>query len=433
MRMAGCLLVWLACNALLLWPVAAIVKTIDVHMSDSYVLFLEYEYGLDTGATVSLDLECSKLPNSSYVIVLSHGQWSAWNLPQEILTLRSDLPAPKDEDNRNFNSYLVTAWRTSLTEKLNASFQVQEAFGGRSRYSLAIVSALKQPLAVSGTLKLMNPGGQQLSLQEVYVPAALLGAACTYLISCLVFCAVLMRASRRGTRTSLHSLIALVIALRGLTLTLQWLAKRQVEVTGTDSGFSEVVWRLMGKVQNIAELMMFLLISLGWKILRGTLDNSEVRFAMSISAISLYLGVFEVACQTPSSCNGYQLSRYILHILCQLVVIVAMNFNLQKIVQAIAEAPVSAESAKMYWRLHAYQTFRWVFLVFIIAPTALLFLNVTIVPWDAQWLFVLMQELTTWLIYSLLAFAFRPEPPCLRIFDLTQEQEEDSDFADVDG
>merc|ERR1712083_1047638 len=100
-----------------------------------------------------------------------------------------------------------------------------------------------------------------------------------------------------------------------------------------------------------------------------------VRFAVGISLISFYLGIFEVACTTQSTCSGYQLSRYILHSLCYLVVIVAMNFNLQLVYAQIADAPASVEAGKQYRKHHAYKAFRWTFLAFIVAPTVELFLK----------------------------------------------------------
>lgn len=38
-----------------------------------------------------------------------------------------------------------------------------------------------------------------------------------------------------------------------------------------------------------------------------------------------------------------------------------MNFNLQKLASAIADAPATVESGKLYRKLDAYHIFRWVF------------------------------------------------------------------------
>merc|ERR1711920_369026 len=201
----------------------------------------------------------------------------------------------------------------------------------------------------------------------------------------------------------------------------------EVSRSGRDSVVSDIGWQLVDKVQTILELMMFLLIALGWKFLRGTLNVTEVRFAVGISLISFYLGIFEVACTTQSTCSGYQLSRYILHSLCYLVVIVAMNFNLQMIFAQITDAPASLESGKLYRKHSAYKVFRWIFLAFIIAPTVELFLKVTVLPWDAVWLYVLVQQLRSWTIYSCVILAFRPEPAPIRVFELTRDGGDDDE------
>lgn len=402
----------LALLAALLRPCNGIVKMVDESM-DERVLPLEYDFGLDTGATVTIDLSTSRPVNDTYLLVFTHSQW---------VLRRQAL-----EDYVSLDTFMVSCWRGSLSDRLSASFTVREEMGGRNRYTVVLMTAMVgSPFGVKGMLSLVNPGGKQLSLQETSVPPALLFASCFFLAACVAELVVLLRAHRRGDpgaqrARSFHRLMVLVLLLRGTALLVGWADYRQVESSGRDSPMSDVAWQLLVKVQTIAELMMFLLISLGWKIVRDELDVTEIRFAGSISLISFYLGVGQIACTTQSTCNGYALSRYILHSLCYLVVIVAMNFNLQKVTMAIQEAPANEENGKLYRKLHAYQLFRWVFLVFIIAPTVELFLKVTIVPWDEQWLFVMIQEARTWVIYTLIIMAFRPERPLLRVFELTQD------------
>merc|ERR1712232_585403 len=178
--------------------------------------------------------------------------------------------------------------------------------------------------------------------------------------------------------------------------------------------------------------MMFLLIALGWKLLRSRLSMTEVRFAVGISVLSFYLGVFEVACTTQTTCNGYELSRSILHSLCYLVVIVAMNFNLQTISARLLDSPASPETGKLYRNHLGYRVFRWIFLAFIVAPTIELFLKVGVLPWDAEWVFELLTELRYAAVYLCLILAFRPERRALRVFEMTREVFSDDD-AEVDG
>merc|ERR1719387_2473037 len=155
----------------------------------------------------------------------------------------------------------------------------------------------------------------------------------------------------------MHLLMALVLFFKSAVLFFQWCDRMIVVHSGKETMVSSIGYQLLDKVQTILELMMFLLISLGWKFLRNSLNITEVRFALGISVISFYLGVFEVACTTLSTCSGYKLSRYILHSLCYLVVIVAMNYNLQMVQAQIADAPVSMEAGKLYWKHRAYRIF----------------------------------------------------------------------------
>jgi len=410
---------WCLAVALALWPrpAGAISKPIVQPLRDLLWTFLAdaYDIGLDPGATVTIDLYNDHPANNTYVMVLTHSQWVAWRRVEP-----TTLPGTNGDRAGGLNSYLVSYWRGDIYDHLNVTFQIDAPT--KDRYHIGILNARQQVMKLHGKLSWVNPGGEQLSLQEQKVPGVLLWTSALFLASCAVFALMLAASSRRG-RTAMHFMMASVLLLKGIVLLLWWVVCMQVSRTGADSVLGNVSWQLLDKIQTIMELMMFLLVALGWKFLRPNLNLTEIRFAVGISVISFYLGVFEVACTTQSTCSGYQLSRYILHSLCYLVVIVAMNFNLQLIYAQISEAPASHESGRLYRKHHAYKIFRWIFLAFIIAPTVELFLKVTVMPWDAVWLYVLIQQLRTWAIYMcvVVAFAFLPQPPPLRVFELTRD------------
>jgi len=392
--------------------------------SDTRLTFLAADIGLDPGAVVSLELHNDRPANNTYVMVLTHSQWVAWG------EWFQTPPLPTNPDSKRWHSYLVSYWRAELDKNLTATFHIVAP--SKDRYFVGVLNVQHKEIQLRGKLSLVNPGGEQLPLQQQGVPGVLLWSSALFFVSCALFGLLLACASRRG-RTAMHAVMSAVLFLKGVVLLLWWCDWMQVSRTGTNTTIGSVGWQLLDKVQTILELMMFLLIALGWKFLRSTLNITEVRFAVGISVISFYLGVFEVACTTQSTCSGYTLSRYILHSLCYLVVIVAMNFNLQNIHAQIADAPASLESGKLYRKHQAYKVFRWIFLVFIIAPTVELFLKVTVMPWDASWLFVLVQQLRTWAIYACVVVAFRPDPLPLRVFELTRDggSDEEADGEDA--
>lgn len=416
-------LAWWLVGALLPWDAEAILYNIRTSSKQMRIILVpDFDdgcrgggCGLDPGATISFDLKNERPANNTYIMVLTHAQMVQWGSQ---LSNVNGLPT---------TSWMVSYWRSVFNDSVKTSFKVNAQT--KDRYWVQIFNLDERPLKVSGTVSLLNPGGEQLALQEQKVPMVLLWTSALFFGTCMVFATLLATSSRRG-RSVMHLVMMAVLLLKGVVLLLWWCNRMQVARSGSDSIIGNVGWKLVEKVQTIMELMMFLFIALGWKFLRGTLNVTEMRFAGGISVISFYLGVFEVACSTPSTCSGYVLSRYILHALCWLVVIVAMNFNLQLIHAQIVEATASAESGKLYRKHHAYRAFRWIFLAFIVAPTVEIFLKVTVMPWDAIWLYYLVVELRTWAVYTSVVVAFRPDPPPLRVFDLTQPDGGSDDEAE---
>lgn len=400
-----------------LWrqPVALIIDDLSTFDDTNYVL--TFELGLAPNATVSLDLSNAHPKNNTYVMIITHSQLVAWQQDQVVMpAISGNQQVP--------SSYFGTFWRADFRDHVKAELTIDSNWS--DRYTMIVMNPLQQPIELSGSVSIVNPGGEQLALEEVQVPKVLIWMAGLFTASSVLFILLLTTVWRQG-RTKIHLLIGLVLLFKSVVLFLHWCDVMLMSHSGQDSLVGRVGWQLLDKVQTILELMMFLLISLGWKYLRASLNATEVRFAIGISIISFYLGVFEVACKTNSTCSGYKLSRYILHSLCYLVVIVAMNFNLQMVQAQIAEAPASQEAGKLYQKHRAYRHFRWIFLAFIIAPTVELFVKVSMMPWDALWAFYLVQCLRTWTIYALMIAAFRPDPPPLRVFELTVRGGSDED------
>lgn len=396
----------------------AISSTVNLGRQNTSWILLARDIGLEPQSTVFVDLYNEIPARNTYVLLITYSQLLKYD-EEEPDTLEGS-----GDSNGGTNSYLISAWRTVLYDHVQATFQIRAA--AKERYYMGILNVHGQELKITGKIGLVNPGGRELPLQDRGLPAVLLASSFVFTSSCLLLLAVLKMAPRRG-RTAIHGVIGSVFLLKGLSSFLQWNDRMQVELHGTTNVFAQVGWQLIDKVQTIAELMMFLLIALGWKLLRSTLPITEVRLVVGISVISFFLGVFEVACTSESACNGYQLSRYILHSLCYLAVIIAMNLNLQMIHQQLLDAPASLETGKTYGKLRAYKAFRWVFLAFVVAPTAELFLKVSIMPWDIWWIFVLVQHSRTWVIYAVIASYFRPDPMPLRVFELTRDAISDDD------
>lgn len=413
------------------WRAVAIIVPVRLPQDlDDVWTFLAYDIGLAPGATVSINLTNTRPAHNTYVMMLTHAQWEEWHRVEP-----TTLPGVDGQKLGGLNSYLASYWRKGIDARMEGSFMINAARD--DRYYIGVLNAQEQKLRLHGDWSMVNPGGEQLILQEQKLPQVLLATSILFAASAAGLIGLLVSVWRNG-RTVMHALMVLVLLLKGVVLLLECFNRMLVSRTGSDTVVGDVGYQLLDKVQTILELMMFLLTSLGWKFLRPHLNVTEVRFAVGISVISFYLGVFEVACTTASTCSGYKLSRYILHSLCYLVVIVAMNFNLQMVLHQISEAPANLEAGRLYQKHLAYKIFRGIFLIFIIAPTVELFLKVSMMPWDAIWAYILLEKLRTWVIYVCVIAAFRPDPPPLKVFvSLTRtadsDDEPDSEGIGADG
>jgi len=426
--LTGAALCCLLLGSSLPYGTEAIHKEYDSKNFGALWTFLEYDVGLDPGAVVDIDLHSNELAPNVFVMILTHQQWVDWRRIEP-----TTLPKSGPDSIGGLNSYLVSYWRAPLFSDLKVHLTISAP--GKDRYHVGILNSQERPLELSGHVQMVNPGGREMPLQEEFIPRVLTGTSLLFCGTCACYLGYMMVCMRKRDRTTMHYVMASAVCLKGIVL-LSWLGDCLVVAKyGASSPWLQVGWQLLEKVQTILELMMFLLTALGWKFLRAELNRTEVKFACGISLISLYLGVFEVACTTQSTCGSYQLSRYILHSLCYLVVIVAMNFNMQVVYQQIADAPASMESGKLYQKYFAYKGFGYIFLAFIIAPTVELFLKVTAMPWDAHWLYVLIQQLRTWAIYMaiILRFTPLPHPQSLRVFELTQNVSNSDDDEDAQG
>eukprot|EP00914_Ancora_sagittata_P026630 GHVO01052387.1.p1 GENE.GHVO01052387.1~~GHVO01052387.1.p1 ORF type:complete len:248 (-),score=21.94 GHVO01052387.1:142-819(-) len=175
---------------------------------------------------------------------------------------------------------------------------------------------------------------------------------------------------------------------------------------GTLSLTRVVLPRLLAKVQDITCLMMFFLLSLGWSVMRRTLTVLELRFASGVCVLSFYLGMFEIGI------GGFQLSRYVLHAMTYLCIIVAINFNAAVLTSRLPQLDLTEACGYCYQHVAAFNRFRWIFVAFIMKPSILLFIKLSVVhytkdDWDI-WLLAAVENVIDLSIYIAVLYTFRP-------------------------
>jgi len=376
--------------------------------------------GLSPNATVSVNLS-TKLAGSEkpapnvFVVLFSESQIAG---SFDLLVSRSATPS----------SYLPCAWRASLAGAVERTHRVQASSTGR--YWLGLLRAVADiPESVSGEVSFVNPEGEHLPVQQQAVPTVILVVAALFFASGVAFLAM-MSLWRRG-RTRLHALIVTTIFAKCLVLVLVRDDISRVSRTGQQSVARQIFWQLLRQLEATMEVAVFYVVGLGWKIMRPHLRQSEWAFGATVAAVSLFLGGFEVMCQTFEACLGqsYLLTQFTLHSLCFLVVIVATNFNIFTLQRQISEALATPETGALYAKHRAYCFFRGSFLFFIVANV----LALHVLNWDELWVVVLVREVSLWIVHSSVFLLFRPGMRHLRVFELAVvESSSDGEDSDDD-
>lgn len=316
-----------------------------------------------------------------------------------------------------------------MAEPVEAWHTVRDV--GNGRYWLGIIQTLPGTVqGLSGEVSFVNPGGEELFVQQHQVPTVILIVAWLFFMSATALFA--LTALRRRGRSRLHALILCTLLAKCFVLLLVRQDFEEVSKTGVQSVVREIIWQLLRQVHSIMEVVVFYVIGLGWKVTRPQLRASEWAFAATISILSFFLGSFEVACSTFAACTGqsYVLTQFTLHSLCYLVVIVATNFNIFTLQRQISEALATPGTGTLYTKYRAYCWFRGFFLFFVVIPSVSNFLALHVLSWDDLWVVVLVRETSFWLVHTAVLVLFRPGMQSFKVFELAVVESSDSESTD---
>lgn len=266
--------------------------------------------------------------------------------------------------------------------------------------------------------------GGYLELQMIPLPsaAAWLSVLC---LAAVGFYEAAMLSVWRSHVTQLHVLYVFAFLLLSFYL---WIYSYSLGISAATGDFDGLLTRvlpdLLSRMFDAAELAVYLVTALGWKTTRARLTPIEVRFVSILLGISVYIGIFEISCDSGESCSGYRLTRLVASSIAYLAVIIAINFHVAHTQHQLAETNVDGQSVgRLYQKQVAYSSYRNLFLVFLLQPTLALYYRASMLSWREDWAFILLYWATRGALLAWLAILFRPRPKSLRILDFTQAQQ----------
>ena len=112
--------------------------------------------------------------------------------------------------------------------------------------------------------------------------------------------------------------------------------------------------------------------------------------------------------------------------LLMLAIIVAMNFNITHLRQAVNDSVWHPRVGLHYAKIREYQAFRWAFLAYLLLPTALLIVKVTLLTWHYEWVNEALWQLAFLCIFVFVGATFAPSPERLLTRAFTEEDAGDA-------
>ncbi|PFH33558.1 hypothetical protein BESB_077750 [Besnoitia besnoiti] len=350
--------------------------------------------------------------NNTYVLVMDHFQFLFFEQEKDW------LPSFTASDGVVASSYVPAFKRLPFT---SSRMHVRLRVPRRDRYAVVLLNADGLDLRFRGEVTFMNPGNQHLSVEQIALPATVFALMLLYVITSGGL-ALLMLVCRRRRWRAVHLLMLGNFLFSALSFALDWRQAVYVQEHGVRQPVLWLASRVLKKMQDIVALMTFILVALGWKTLRSHLSRIEVQFVAGLCVISLYLGLFEIIL------GGFQGTRYILHALGYICVLVAINANLALLYSHIADATLGPSIGELYHKYDGYKTYRWIFFLYLMKPVTLVFFKLTflnleyeqLLSWD-EWIFVVVDNFIDYLIYLGLLYAFRPASSMRVLRDLTPD------------
>jgi len=356
------------------------------------------DIGLAPGAIVSLNITNTAETKDMVLVILSQAQWAIWT------------GDPKVTFSKN-SSYLISEYRVPFAHRVVVRHRIEAP--RIERYYFGVLNVHRQNMELQGSMEFVNPFGEHLPYQWVHMPEMLWTMTVAFGGTFVVMALILVTVWIRGA-TLLHGLLLLCLVLKTANLALHWKYFEVISRAGDVSLWRFEVWQLVKRLHAISEVFLLLLTALGWKLLRARLSTTELKFMALAFCASVLLAMLQgwstIRSRDENTNNepgrSFELIFYIIRVVCYLVIIFAMNLNLQLIEIHLRESPFTRTSAILYHKKQTYIGFRRIFVILVFRPSCIVLLELLVIPrpWACQGL----GEVCMMAVYISLFYIVRP-------------------------
>ncbi|KAF8822058.1 hypothetical protein IE077_001159 [Cardiosporidium cionae] len=311
------------------------------------------------------------------------------------------------------NSYFAAYKRFPITSlNMGVAFNVSSF----SSLTVLLVNPDKLPLRVHGSVNIMNAGHDALSYEQQALPTTFLLLFGLYVIGTFYMGILVLQYKEK--RTTLHIMSLFNIVLCCTVLAGSWYAPQ-----------------IGKKVQEVVFIFLLLLAALGFKIIRRSLTNVEIRLLTLFFSGLFFLNVFVVFLPRLETFRAIVLWVIIL------VAFIVLTVTLHSLRSSIQESGLSIYTGLLYTKYEAtarlIPILVWVFLrsyvlwFYKLSLLPLIFKGESYISWD-EWVFVMVENIADFILYMLVFYILKPALP-MRIFKehVLRNNEEGMDEDDI--
>jgi len=254
-----------------------------------------------------------------------------------------------------------------------------------------------------------NPGPNYLSAGDAPLPLLYFVFFVLFTVALGVWCWVLSRdAATNGTVHRVHYMMAILLALKCLTLLAESIRYHYISIVGASEAWS-IVYYVFAFLKGVMLFTVILLIGSGWSLMKSYLHDREKKVILVVLSLQVLDNIAMVVLEeTAPGSQKWLTWRDILH----LVDIACCCAILFPIVWSIGHLRQAAEAdGKAQHNLQKLQLFRQFYVMvvaYIYFTRIVVFLLAATIPFYLLWLGDMFTELATLLFFVVTGYKFKP-------------------------
>lgn len=164
-------------------------------------------------------------------------------------------------------------------------------------------------------VKFINPGPNYLSAGDAPLPTMYFSFFVLFTIALVAWCWVLTRdASTNGTVHHIHYMMAILLALKCLTLLVEGIRFHYISLVGVSEAWS-IVYYIFAFLKGVMLFTVILLIGSGWSLMKAYLNDREKRVIMVVLSLQVLDNIAMVVLEeTAPGSQGWLTWRDVLHL-----------------------------------------------------------------------------------------------------------------------